>query len=320
MAARRDEELRIQQAQRDREAEAKAKAQREMAASYDPYRQTDTALQQVAPRREPRPYEYKTDARDYQYTPRDKRPRMDAAVDDARRGNANKSRRRKEEDRPKSPVKARDLSHLTEATRKWPEVHSTAVETWLKTVGELDRVVARETYSGNKYRMSQHRKRNTAGGLVQVRIGGGFLGQRWKLRGEVGWDEATSTPKWTDEEVGHGDGELCAGWKERGVWGTDVYSDDSDLGLVLVHAGWIKWGGPITTDTDNVIVDVRIVPPLGRYFPTERNGIRSRGWGNGHDGGSIVIEAVRRIPVSPASVAAPPLVHLRQIGYITLSP
>lgn len=276
---------------------------------------TDTALQQVAPQREPRPYEYKTDSRDYQYTPRDKRPRMDAAVDDARRGNANKSRRRKDDDRGKSPVKARDLSHLTEATKKYPDVHSTAVEKWLKTVGELNRIVATETYTGNTYRMSQHRSRHVPGGIVQVRIGGGFLGRGWKLRGEVGWDEAVSDPtstdvkaeEDTDEQTGRGgdDNEICAAWKERGIWGTDVYTDDSDLGLVLVHAGWLKWGvaGPSTTstvtvtDTDSVIVDVRIVPPLARYFATERNGIKTRGWGNGHDGGSIVVEAIRRLPV-----------------------
>lgn len=269
----------------------------------------DTALQQVAPRREPRPYEYKTDSRDYQYTPRDKRPRMDAAVDDARRGNANKSRRRKDDDRPKSPVRARGLSHLTEPAKKYPDVHSTAVETWLKTVGELNRIVATEIYTGNTYRMSQQRSRHIAGGIVQVRIGGGFLGQRWKLRGEVGWDEAVSDPVYIDEEVGKGDGQVCAGWKERAIWGTDVYTDDSDLGLVLVHAGWVKWGGPLTTDTDSVVVDVRIVPPLARYFATERNGLRTRGWGNGHDGGSIVIEAVRRVPVcllSDTSDSVPP--------------
>lgn len=273
---------------------------------------TDTALQQVAPQREPRPYEYKTDSRDYQYTPRDKRPRMDAAVDDARRGNANKSRRRKDDDRGKSPVKARDLSHLTEATKKYPDVHSTAVEKWLKTVGELNRIVANETYTGNSYRMSQHRSRHVPGGIVQVRIGGGFLGRGWKLRGEVGWDEAVSDPTYTDvkpedgtdEGRGGEDYEICAAWKERGIWGTDVYTDDSDLGLVLVHAGWLKWGGqgPLGTDTDSVIVDVRIVPPLARYFATERNGIRTRGWGNGHDGGSIVIEAVRRLPVGSSKL------------------
>jgi hypothetical protein len=259
------------------------------------------ALQQVAPRREPRPYEYKTDSRDYQYTPRDKRPRMDAAVDDARRGNANKSKRRKDEDRPKSPVRIRDFSHLTETTRKYPEVKSTAIEAWLKTKSEMNRVVATETYTGSQYRMAHHRSRNTRGGIVKVHIGGGFLGKNWKLRGAPGWDEASSTPIKEKEGPGKGDGEISAGWTKRGIWGTDVYTDDSDLGLVLAHAGWIKWGGLSRfpdEDKDTLIADVRIVPPLVHYTATERCGVLTRNWGNGHDGSSIVIEAVKRIPVS----------------------
>jgi len=262
------------------------------------------ALQQVAPRREPRPYEYKTDSRDYQYTPRDKRPRMDAAVDDARRGNANKSKRRKDEDRPKSPVRIRDFSHLTEATRKYPDVKSTAIEAWLKTKSEMNRVVATETYTGGNYRMSHHRSRNLQGGLVKVHIGGGFLGQNWKLRGAPGWEDASSCPVKIRGGVGKGLGEISARWEKRGIWGTDVYTDDSDLGLVLVHAGWIMWGGqgPSTdSDDDTLVVDVRIVPPLVHYTATDRCGVLTRNWGNGHDGSSIVIEAVKRVPVSPRS-------------------
>jgi len=260
------------------------------------------ALQQVAPRREPRPYEYKTDSRDYQYTPRDKRPRMDAAVDDARRGNANKSKRRKDEERPKSPIRIRDFSHLTEATRKYPEVKSTAIEAWLKTKSEVNRVVTTETYTGSQYRMGHHRSRNTLGGIVKVHIGGKFLGKNWKLRGAPGWDEASSTPiNRTLGVSGSGDGQISAGWTNRGIWGTDVYTDDSDLGLVLVHAGWIKWGGhphSSALDSDTLVVDVRIVPPLVHYTATERCGVLTRNWGNGHDGQSIVIEAVKRVVVS----------------------
>lgn len=271
-------------------------------ATHPPAQTQHDALQQVAPRREPRPYEYKTDSRDYQYTPRDKRPRMDAAVDDARRGNANKSKRRKDEDRPKSPVRIRDFSHLTETTRKYPDVKSTAIEAWLKTKLEMDRVVATETYTGSQYRMAHHRSRNIPGGLVKVHIGGGFLGKNWKLRGAPGWEDGTSCPVKVREGVGKGRGEISAGWMNRGIWGTDVYTDDSDLGLVLVHAGWIMWGGqglPTDSDGDTLVVDVRIVPPLVHYTATDRCGVLTRNWGNGHDGSSIVIEAVKRVPVSP---------------------
>jgi len=135
-----------------------------------------------------------------------------------------------------------------------------------------------------------------------VHIGGGFLGKNWKLRGAPGWEDASSCPVKIREGVGKGRGEISAGWEKRGIWGTDVYTDDSDLGLVLVHAGWIMWGGqgPASdNDGDTLVVDVRIVPPLVHYTATDRCGVLTRNWGNGHDGSSIVIEAVKRVPVGP---------------------
>jgi hypothetical protein len=67
---------------------------------------------------------------------------------------------------------------------------------------------------------------------------------------------------------------------------------------VLIHAGWIRWGGPATrSDSDLVNVTVRLVPSLVRYYATERNGVITRAWGNGHDGASIVVEGVERVKV-----------------------
>ena len=308
----------------------------QVAASSDP-----SVIQQVAPTREPRPYTYaakhepqpqsqppipthvsssvgasasNAKERDYTYNPRDKRPRMDAAVDDARRG-ASKAKRRKEDDKAKdhSPgYGVRDLAALSRATKKWPEVNSGQVESWLKNELDLTRVVSRQVYGGADWTLAQTdaTQRMNEGGIVKVRVNGAFLGTSWVVRGEKGWDETSPYPS--------ANVELGRGLKRRSIWGTDVYSDDSDLGLVLIHAGWIRWtvktdeeatrrtgtgaGGVkekrARADDDVIEVTVRVVPKLVRYTATERNGVRTRGWGNGHDGASIVVEGVKRVTVS----------------------
>jgi hypothetical protein len=131
----------------------------------------------------------------------------------------------------------------------------------------------------------------------------------------------------------------------RKVWGTDVYTDDSDIMAMCLHAGWIQ--GPILQDvpswvppgkamlawremtkmyvdqgleriednqndkntseqqvvkakqrlerlslTADLSVVVRIAPKLIAYKGSQRCGVKSRSWGNGHDGVSLVIESV----------------------------
>ncbi|OCF77153.1 hypothetical protein I204_02865 [Kwoniella mangroviensis CBS 8886] len=277
-----------------------------------------SVMQQVAPSREPRPYGYKAEPREYQYTPRDKRPRMDAAVEEAqnahrRSTNTKAAKRRKEEDKKievnnNPPVKEKDWSALTNPIRRWPEVGSSQVEQWLKTVPDLNRVVSTQVYEGDQWTLAKSGECTTSneGGLIIVRIGGGFLGEDWKVRGENGWDESTPTPSPTDST----DHVICGNVsRERKIWGTDVYTDDSDLGLILVHAGWLRWSRSISSpvelqkkgrnprDQDVINVTVRLVPRLIRYTATERNGVRTRNWGNGHDGSSIVVERVERIAV-----------------------
>jgi hypothetical protein len=262
-----------------------------------------SVMQQVAPQREPRPYGYKTESRDYAYTPREKRPRMDAAVEEQahRRGSVGKSKRRKEDAGDKlkdiAAPAPRDWTALVQPNKKDPEVTSAPVEAWLKTVPDLNRIVGREVYGGCDWILARSdcMDPENAGSIVTVRVGGGFLGKGWKVRGEAGWDEASA--------YGTGNSQVGLVWAEgredeRRIWGTDVYTDDSDVGLVLVHAGWIRWGGePSKADENQVNVTVRIVPPLVRYASTERNRVRTRGWGNGHDGMSIVVEAVERVKV-----------------------
>jgi hypothetical protein len=57
------------------------------------------------------------------------------------------------------------------------------------------------------------------------------------------------------------------------IYGTDIYTTDSDLATAAVHAGVLKAG-------QTGLVRVRIVPPPPGDFPsTTRNGITSTAWG-----------------------------------------
>ncbi|BGP21842.1 hypothetical protein JCM10295v2_000717 [Rhodotorula toruloides] len=126
--------------------------------------------------------------------------------------------------------------------------------------------------------------------------------------------------------------------RKRQVWGTDIYTDDSDVLAMLLHSGWLrvtrrerrvkageKGAGadairraripgeerivlpPTDGEEEGVPKALRVrlgvVPALIRYEGIERQGIRSRSWGNGHDGVSLRIEEVKPLDdVPPESV------------------
>ena len=108
---------------------------------------------------------------------------------------------------------------------------------------------------------------------------------------------------------------------DRAVWGTEVYSDDSDPLAAAIHAGWIRgeWGDNVDLsmlelnpsnelDTKkNVFTSVPpspmlplpgkdlhlillILPCLQNYASRVAHGVKSRAWGNDHDGVSYRIE------------------------------
>ncbi|ODQ62644.1 hypothetical protein WICANDRAFT_60700 [Wickerhamomyces anomalus NRRL Y-366-8] len=117
----------------------------------------------------------------------------------------------------------------------------------------------------------------------------------------------------------------------RAIWGTDVYTDDSDILLILKHNGFlpsidnelentINNGSNFTTEKTtpgnkaephnidqtvnnfrhfiNIIggdihVDLIILPTLNKYEGIYRNGVNSRDWKTGHDGVSVAIYGVR---------------------------
>ena len=57
----------------------------------------------------------------------------------------------------------------------------------------------------------------------------------------------------------------------RSIWGTDVYTVDSDLNLVAVHSGALR-------DGENANIVVEIVDGQNVYAGSERNGVTSRIW------------------------------------------
>ena len=93
----------------------------------------------------------------------------------------------------------------------------------------------------------------------------------------------------------------------RHLWGTDVYTDDSDLVAVLVHTGHVKLktAAPKTP----LLVSLRVCPAQPTYAGTERNGLASRDWSKGHPGVSIKVE--RCLQHTSGSMPAPELSMLR---------
>jgi hypothetical protein len=56
------------------------------------------------------------------------------------------------------------------------------------------------------------------------------------------------------------------------IWGTDVYTGDSDLATAAVHAGAVNIG-------QTAIVEVRIVPSPPQHLGSTRNGVSTSSWG-----------------------------------------
>lgn len=64
------------------------------------------------------------------------------------------------------------------------------------------------------------------------------------------------------------------------LWGTDVYTDDSDLVAVLMHTGYYRpTASQPPCSVHELRATVRVLPPQDSYTSTLRNNIRSRAWG-----------------------------------------
>lgn len=123
--------------------------------------------------------------------------------------------------------------------------------------------------------------------------------------------------------------EIC---RRRALWGTDIYTDDSDVIAAAIHSGWIR--GDFGKDIDPSMLEVKktpkaeskfakttsplqdvftsppdepmvpppgkelhltlvVLPPLEKYASHVAHGIKSRSWGDTHDGVSFRIEKMQ---------------------------
>mmetsp|Transcript_26966 Transcript_26966/g.51389 ORF Transcript_26966/g.51389 Transcript_26966/m.51389 type:complete len:409 (+) Transcript_26966:186-1412(+) len=91
--------------------------------------------------------------------------------------------------------------------------------------------------------------------------------------------------------------------RQRQLWGTNVYTDDSDLVAVLTHTGFFL---PSASPPPPAIVELRVflrpLPPQEGYDSKARNGIRSRAWGAARTGCSFRIEACKAVTLGGTSV------------------
>jgi hypothetical protein len=127
--------------------------------------------------------------------------------------------------------------------------------------------------------------------------------------------------------------EIC---KRRQLWGTEVYTDDSDVVASAIHSGWLKGDfGYANQDLQQVDdnasekasggdaalltlaerpskpakapegfdahITVLILPPLEKYASTNQHHVRSREWTKRHDGMSFMIHRIEFVDEGPSS-------------------
>ena len=132
---------------------------------------------------------------------------------------------------------------------------------------------------------------------------------------------APTDPANAEDQIAGGLEEIC---KRRALWGSDVYTDDSDVVAAAVHSGWIRGDfGEFNDDVKDLFEDgaakpeteqtsltakpphpipipaqrdmhitVLILPPLRNYAASTKHHLRSRTWGDNHDGMSFAIHAI----------------------------
>jgi len=96
------------------------------------------------------------------------------------------------------------------------------------------------------------------------------------------WEKYTGTDLPTlEKQVGHTFYFQATGSANGRLWGTDVYTSDSDLGTACAHAGLLRVGETGT-------VKVTIVKPLTVFPGSRRHGVMSQTWTNGWSGAFTV--------------------------------
>ena len=117
--------------------------------------------------------------------------------------------------------------------------------------------------------------------------------------------------------------QICA---RRALWGSGIYTDDSDPLAAAIHAGYVRgdWGDdaslkllelterdkkvtlspPTLTGSDipeepppqkDLHVTLLILPPLEKYGSAVLHGLKSRKWGGNHDGMSFKVHKIEYV-------------------------
>lgn len=104
------------------------------------------------------------------------------------------------------------------------------------------------------------------------------------------------------------------------LWGTDIYTDDSDLVAVLMHTGYYR---PTATPPPPAIHElratIRVLPPQDSYTSTLRNSVRSRAWGAA-SGCSYQVERCRIMKKGGGSIELEPCLMRNATVAPTLAP
>ncbi|KAL3141991.1 hypothetical protein ABBQ32_004635 [Trebouxia sp. C0010 RCD-2024] len=95
--------------------------------------------------------------------------------------------------------------------------------------------------------------------------------------------------------------------KGRHVWGTDVYTDDSDIVCAVMHCGYFNASlkKPVASVAEMKVV-IQILPPQIEYPVFVRNGIRSRAWWAGGTNCSYKVERCSLLSKSGTVLELPP--------------
>lgn len=107
--------------------------------------------------------------------------------------------------------------------------------------------------------------------------------------------------------------------KARTLWGSGLYTHDSDLVAVLMHCGYVNSiAGIPQSSVAEAHVMLEYLPPSKFYPSVFRNGVRSRAWGHSEHGCSFRVsklsESSSRALVSGAELACPAGRHTHPEG------
>lgn len=104
------------------------------------------------------------------------------------------------------------------------------------------------------------------------------------------------------------------------LWGTDIYTDDSDLVAVLMHTGYYRpTGTPPPPAINELRATIRVLPPQDSYTSTLRNSVRSRAWGAA-SGCSYQVERCRIMKKGGGSIELEPCLMRFSAVAPTLAP